>query len=180
MTDLQKTVEPTEVPSQPASDRAGAPIDDVASWPTADAVNQPITVSPEPVGAPPPAPDLSINRGALGALKAGQVDVSVGAIGAARADRISVQFGSIGGAAAREIQVSTGGVGGVLAQSVKLEQAFARSIIAQRVTLGRGAGAGIVLAARVDGDGRPLLDWRGGLAAGAVFALVWLVVRRLR
>jgi hypothetical protein len=76
--------------------------------------------------------------------------------------------------------VSTGAVGAIAAQNVKLEQAFARSVVAQRVTIGRGAGAGIVLAARVDGDGRVLLDWRGGLVVGTILALVWLVVRRLR
>ena len=93
---------------------------------------------------------------------------------------MSVELGSIGAAAAREVRVRAAGVGGLAALDARLEQTVVRTVVAQRVTLGRGTLAGIVIAARADGEGRPLLDWRGGLAAGTIFALVWLVARRLR
>jgi len=71
-------------------------------------------------------------------------------------------------AAAREVRVSTAAVGGLAALDARLEQTVVRTVVAQRVTLGRGTLAGIVIAARTDGEGRPLLDWRGGLAAGTL------------
>jgi hypothetical protein len=61
-----------------------------------------------------------------------------------------------------------------------IEQAFVRSVIAREVHFARGSGAGIVIAARVDGDARVLVDWRGGLAAGAVLGSLWVILRRLR
>jgi hypothetical protein len=173
MTDLKKTDGPT-------ADSTSQSTDDQPTGPSADATGGPVIAASPTAGTQRSSPDVSLNRGALGAVKAGDVVVSVGAIGAARADRISIQVGSIGAAAAREIRVSTGGVGAIAGQNVQLQQSLVRTVVAQRVTLGRGAGAGIVVAARVDGDGRALLDWRGGLAAGTIFALVWLVVRRLR
>ena len=166
MTDLTKTAEPTDdAPDRPTENAPSSTMADVA---------------PAAARSLPSAPDISVNRGALGAVTAGDVVVSVGAIGAARADRVSVQLGSIGAAAARELRVTTGAVGSVAAQSARFEQTLVRTVVAQRVTLGRGTLAGIVVAAHVDGEVRPLLDWRGGLAAGTIFALVWLMVRRLR
>ena len=124
--------------------------------------------------------DLTIHRSAVGALRAGDAVVSIGAIGAARADRVSVEFGAIGAAAAREIQVGPGTVGLLVAREARVEQAFVRTAVAQHLTLGRGSGAAVVFAVHADGDGRPLLDWRGGLAAGTIVGLVWLLLRRLR
>jgi hypothetical protein len=36
----------------------------------------------------------------------------------------------------------------------------------------------VLLARRVEGDIRPVLDWRGAVALGAVFAIVRAVFRR--
>lgn len=143
----------------------------------------------EPPTAPPAGdeagpvagrPDVVVKRGAIGAVEAGEVVLSVGAIGAARAQRISVEFGAVGALAGREVRVSQAGVGAVAAREARFEQAFVRSVIARDVHFARGSGAGVVIAGRVDGDARFVLDWRGGLTAGAALALVWLVVRRLR
>jgi hypothetical protein len=130
-----------------------------------------------PAGGPP---DVVVRSGAIGAVEAGEVVVSVGAIGAARAERVSVEFGAVGALAGKEVRVSQAGVGAVAAREARFEQAFVRSVIARDVHFARGSGAGVVVAARVDGDARILFDWRGGLAAGTVLALVWLVLRRFR
>jgi hypothetical protein len=138
---------------------------------------------PEPSGTPGSGavpPDVSVQGGAIGAVQAGEVVVSRGAIGAARADRVSVELGGIGAAAAGELRVSSGAVGFAAARDARFEQAIVRSVVAQRVTLGRGSAAVVVLALRSDGPGRPLLDWRGGLAGGTILGLVWLVLRRFR
>jgi hypothetical protein len=138
---------------------------------------------PEPSGTPGSGavpPDVSVQGGAIGAVQAGEVVVSRGAIGAARADRVSVELGAIGAVAAGRVRLSSGAANLVLAREARFEQAIVRSIFAQRVTLRRGSAAGIVLAARVDGPGRPLIDGRAGLLAGTIVALAWLIVRRLR
>ncbi len=125
-------------------------------------------------------PDVHVQRGAVGSVEAGEVVVSVGAIGAARAKRVSVELGAVGVVAGSEVRVTQAGVGAVAARSARFEQAIVRSVIARDVHFARGSGAGVVIAARVDGDPRILLDWRGGLAAGTVLGLVWLILRRLR
>jgi len=157
-------------------------------------VDAPSTAEPVPVvvarsaGSPtgrtnesrPPLPDVRVDMGGLGAVQADKVVVSVGGIGAARAERVSVQVGAIGAVAADRAKVSAGAANLVLAREATLEQAIVQTVTAGRVTLGRGSVAGIVIAGRVDGPGRPILDGRAGLVAGAVIALTWLIVRRLR
>jgi hypothetical protein len=44
-------------------------------------------------------------------------------------------------------------------------------VIAQRVTINRPSAIGILIAQHVHGDVRPLIDWRGALAAGAVIGM---------
>jgi hypothetical protein len=141
---------------------------------TAETVTEPATETR------PAVPDVSVSRGGIGAVQAGEVVVSVGAIGAAQAERVSVELGAIGAVAAGRVRLSSGAANLVLAREARFEQAIVRSIFAQRVTLRRGSAAGIVLAARVDGPGRPLIDGRAGLVAGTIVALAWLIVRRLR
>ncbi len=124
--------------------------------------------------------DVLVQRGAMGSVEAGEVVVSVGAIGAARAQRVSVEFGAVGALAGGEVRVTQAAVGAVAARDARFEQAFVRSVVARDVHFARGSGAAVVIAGRVDGDARILFDWRGGLAAGTILALVWLVLRRLR
>ncbi len=143
MTDRSSPVEP---PATPAPDARAGPADG-------------------PIAG---LPDVVVQRGAIGALQADEVVVSVGAIGAARAQRVSVEFGAIGAVAAREIRLTQGAAGTVAALEARIEQAVVRSVIARDVHFARGSGAAVVIAARVDGDARIMLDWRGGLAAGAV------------
>lgn len=155
MTDRSSSVEP---PTTPLSDTRGRP-------------------AAGPIEGPP---DVIVQRGAIGAVEAAEVVVSIGAIGATRAQRVSVEFGAVGAIAAREVRLTQGAVGSVAALEARIEQAVVRSVIAREVHFARGSGAAVVIAARVDGDPRILLDWRGGLAVGAVLGLIWLVVRRLR
>jgi hypothetical protein len=138
-----------------------------------------MTDHPEPT---PPAPplDIELRRGAIGALKADDLNLTVGAIGAARADRATVEFGAVGALAAGDASVTMSAVGTVAALDARVSQALVRSVVARDVHFARGSGAAVVFAARVDGEPTILLDWRGGLAAGTIVALVWLIVRRLR
>jgi hypothetical protein len=132
--------------------------------------------------ATPDAPltDVAVHRGAIGAVQADDLAVTVGAIGAARADRVSVEFGAVGALAAREATVTMSAVGAVAAQDARVSQAFVRTVFARDVHFARGSGALVVFAGRMDGQPTVLLDWRGGLVAGTIVAVVWLIVRRLR
>ena len=106
--------------------------------------------------------------------------VQWGGIGAARAERVGVEFGSIGAALAGEVSVSQGIAGSIVAREVVVEQALARTVIAQNVRFTRPSAVLVVIAAKVEGEVRPLLDWRGALAAGAVLGLVAAAVTALR
>ena len=53
-------------------------------------------------------------------------------------------------------------------------------MIANEVHAERTTGVLVLLARRVDGDVRTLLDWRGALAFGAAFGIVSALLRRRR
>jgi hypothetical protein len=119
---------------------------------------------------------LTIEQGGVGAVTAREVSVTQGGIGAARAQSVSVELGGIGAAMTNQLTVRQGLVGAVIARDASFEQAGVRSLIANHVAFGPNSGAAVVIAARVEGDVRPLFDWRAalafGLAAGAVGTLL--------
>ena len=125
-------------------------------------------------------PAVRIERSAVRAVHADDLTVTFGAIAAARADRVSVGMGAVGAIAAREASLTMASAGMVAAQQARISQAVVRSVVAREVHFERGSGAAVVIAGRTDGQATVLLDWRGGLAAGTIVALVWLIVRRLR
>ena len=57
--------------------------------------------------------------------------------------------------------------------------AFVRTLVAADVTVSGPTGIGILIARRVVGDVKVLLDWRGALAFGAAAGLVAGIVRRV-
>ena len=123
---------------------------------------------------------VDVRMGGIGRLDAEEVFVQWGGIGAARADRASVELGSLGAALAGELRVTQGIAGTVAARDATIDQSLVRTLIAQRVTITRPTGVLVMIAQHVSGDVRPLLDWRGALAAGAAFGLVSSVIRALR
>jgi hypothetical protein len=126
------------------------------------------------------AQQVEVRMGGIGQLEADDVFVSWGGIGAARADLVSVEFGSVGAALADELRVSQGSVGFAAARDVNVEQSFVRTLIAQNVRISRPSAVLLLIAGRVEGSVRPLLDWRGALAFGAAFGLVSALVRKGR
>jgi hypothetical protein len=124
------------------------------------------------------AQTVDLQRGGIGRLVATEVNVTQGGIGAARSDRLTVRQGVVGAAMAGSFELTQGGVRSVLARDARLEQSFAQSIVANQVTMGPRSGALVVIARRVQGDVRVLLDWRGALAFGAALGLVLGLLRR--
>jgi hypothetical protein len=123
---------------------------------------------------------VEVHQGAVGRVDTSELTVTQGAIGAARADRIDVQMGAIGAVMSRDLSITQGGAGSVLAQDVQVDQSFVRTLVAREVTFRKPSAALVVIAQRVSGDVRVLLDWRGALAFGAAFGLLSGLLRRAR
>lgn len=124
------------------------------------------------------AVNVDVSRGGIGRARAVDIAVSQGGIGMARGDRVSVEMGAIGAALGGEVRVTQGAVGSVLARDVRIEQSAVRSVIANNVVFERTTGVLFLLARRVEGDVRVLLDWRGAVAFGAALGVVMSVFRR--
>ncbi|HEX5590617.1 MAG TPA: hypothetical protein VFX65_10045 [Candidatus Limnocylindrales bacterium] len=148
-------------PTDAAADAAAAPtIHEDGSWVQADAVE--------------------VRQGAVGRIDATEVEVTQGAVGAIRAEHVLVQMGGVGAALGGEVSINQGGAGSVLAQNVRIEQSFVRTLVGQHVEIHRPSAVLVLIAQRVSGDVRPLLDWRGALALGAVFGIAAGILGRGR
>jgi hypothetical protein len=93
---------------------------------------------------------------------------------------VGVEFGSVGAALAGELNVTQGFAGSTVAREATIEQGIARTVIAGRVSFTRPSAVLVLIAGRVDGEVRPLLDWRGALAAGAAIGLVSVIAKAVR
>jgi hypothetical protein len=152
---------PAEPAPVPAAEPAAAPVATIAS------------LRLERGGiAEATADTVEVRMGGIGALDADDVFVQLGGIGAARAERVSVEFGSVGAAMAGEIRVTQGFAGSVMAREATIEQGIVRTLVAQHVQITRPSAVLVLIAQRVTGDVRPVLDWRGALVAGIAFGLV--------
>jgi hypothetical protein len=158
----------------PATGRLGDP---PASTGTAPSFDSPAIAED---GSAIQADHVEVRMGAVGRVDSGQLHVLQGAVGGARADSVSVQQGAIGGVVAGEASVRQGFARSILARSVRVEQSFVRTLVAAEVNLERTTVVGVLLARRVAGDVRVLVDWRGALAFGAAFGLVAGLLRRRR
>ena len=123
---------------------------------------------------------VEVMRGAVGSIRAGDVHVRNGVVGGIAGRDASVEMGLVGGIAAREASVSQGVVRTILAQDVRIEQSVVRSVVANQVQVGPTTAIGFVIARRIDGNPRVLLDWRGALALAAVFGALAGILRLSR
>jgi len=117
---------------------------------------------------------------AIGRLDATEVAASYSAVGGAQGERVSVEIGALGGAIADRISVSQSAVGLLVAGEAEIEQALLRTVVARRVSFRRASGALVLIAGRVEGDVRTVLDWRGALAAGVAAGVVLALLRPRR
>ncbi len=122
---------------------------------------------------------FELRMGAIGRVDADVVDATMGAIGGVRAGSVEARQAVVGGVLAGRVDVSQSIAQSVVAREVRLSQAFARTIVAGTVHVDRATGIGIVIARRVDGDVRTLLDWRGAAAFGVAMGLVSGLVRSM-
>jgi hypothetical protein len=121
---------------------------------------------------------LEVRWGGIGRSDADDVAVTFGGVGLARARQVSVELGGLGLGLGEEVRVSQAVANAVVGSSVELEQSFSRVVVGARVTFRRASGALVVIAGRVDGEVRTLVDWRGALAFGAATGLAIGLLRR--
>jgi hypothetical protein len=118
-----------------------------------------------------------VRLGAVGRVRAERADVSQSVVGGMLADDVRVELGTVGGLIARDVAVSQSRVGSLLAGGpVTLDRTMAGAVVAPNVSLDERSGALIVLAYRVEGNVRALLDPRGAVIFGVVAGLVLAVV----
>lgn len=116
---------------------------------------------------------IDVQQGGIGQANATDIAVSQGGIGFARGGRVSIEMGAVGAAIGDDVRVTQGMSGIVAAQGEAIvDQSFVSTLIADRVTMRQPSGVVLLIARQVDGNVRPLLDWRGAVAAGAVAGLV--------
>jgi hypothetical protein len=126
------------------------------------------------------ATNVDVSRGGIGRAEATDIAVSQGGIGFARGERVSLEMGGIGAAFGDEVRLTQGAAGAIIARDARVEQAIVRTVVANNVTVERTTGVLFLLARRVDGNVRAVLDWRGALAFGAAFGLISVLFRRRR
>jgi hypothetical protein len=78
-------------------------------------------------------------------------------------------MGVVGAAMGGHVTVGQGMAGTVLAQDANVDQSFVRTLVARDVTVNRPSLIVFMIAQRVSGEIRVLLDWRGAIAFGAAF-----------
>jgi hypothetical protein len=160
-------------PPAPVSATAAMPVEE----PSAAAIVERLAVQQGGL-AQAQAVAIDVHQGGIGMADATDIAVSQGGIGIARGDRVSVEMGAVGLTIAGEARLSQGVAQTIIAREATFEQGLLGTVIAERVTVRQPAFVGIILANRVDGEVRALLDWRGALAAGAVIGLVLGILRR--
>jgi hypothetical protein len=109
------------------------------------------------------------------------VAIRLGGAAVAHGERLSVELGVVGLVVSGDAALTQSYARSILAREVRIKQSVAQSVVAGNVVFEKQSGAFIVLARKVEGDVRTVLDWRGALALGAVLAAgIGLLARRKR
>jgi hypothetical protein len=125
------------------------------------------------------AEHVDVRQGGIGRVEAGgDVRVQMGGIGYARAGSVSVQMGGMGAAVGERVEVTRSGVRAVFGRDARIGQSLVQTIVANEVVVERPSAVLFLVARRVSGDVRVLLDWRGALAFGAAFGVLVGLLRR--
>ena len=124
------------------------------------------------------AREVDVRLGGIAYAHADRVSVTAGGVALARADHVSVERGTVGAAFAREASLKQAYARTVLAGEVRVDQGLAGTVLTGRATFDRPSGVLLLIAGRVEGPVKALLDWRAALAFGAAFGLAWGIARR--
>ena len=94
------------------------------------------------------------------------------------ADTVSLDRGFLGVALGRESRVIQSLANLVGASEATVDQSLVGSVVGGRVTVRQPSAIGVLIAGRVEGSVRPIIDWRGALAFGVAVGVLARVLRR--
>ena len=121
---------------------------------------------------------IDIRQGGIGRASGTDIAVSQGSIGFAQGERVSLEMGAIGAAIGDDVRVTQSMSGFVGARGeATVDQSLVSTLVADHVTIRQPSAVLLLIAHQVDGTVRPLLDWRGALAAGAVAGILLGLLR---
>jgi hypothetical protein len=126
------------------------------------------------------AESIDITQGGIGRARAGGIAVSQGGVGLAQADNVSLERGFIGAAIGQETRLLQSMSNVVMGGETTVDQSLVGTMVSGSVTVRQPSAIGVLIAGRVEGSVRPILDWRGAIAFGAAYALVRAILRRGR
>jgi hypothetical protein len=126
------------------------------------------------------ADTIDITQGGIGRARAGGIAVSQGGVGLAQADSVALERGMIGAAFGQETRLLQSMSNVVMGGETTVDQSLVGTMVSGSVTVRQPSAIGILIAGRVEGSVRPILDWRGAIAFGAAYALVIAILRRGR
>ena len=122
-----------------------------------------------------------VGHGLAARIDGDHVEFALGAVGVAHGREMDVGQALVGLALADDITMRQSSARLLVArEAVRLEMSAAAGVLANHVEIGPRAAVGVVVARSVEGDVRPLLDWRGALVFGAAFAVVTSVLGSMR
>jgi hypothetical protein len=103
--------------------------------------------------------------------------------GDVRAENVTLNQGGARDIEATTVSITQGGAAQVRARRADSltvnEGGSAFAVLSQKATVEDGASVFVLVAGEVNGDARPLLDWRAALALGAGLVIAWRLVRRI-
>ena len=124
------------------------------------------------------AREVDVRLGGIAYAQADDITVTAGGVALARADHLTVELGRLGAAFAREATSPRPTPDRSSPRTSASTRAWSARCSTGRATFDRPSGVLMLIAGRVDGPVKALLDWRAALAFGAAFGLVVGLVRR--
>jgi hypothetical protein len=126
------------------------------------------------------AETVVVRQGAVQRIDANDVEVKQAGVLFARAETLDIAQAGVMGALAGELSMELSAARFVGArESVRLEQSAALVALGNHVEVAPNSAVGVLIARTVDGDVRPLFDWRAAAVFGAMAGLVYAVLRLL-
>lgn len=144
---------------------------DAAELPAPDDSDAPVNLDEK--GHPP------ADQG-MGDIRAENVTLTQGGARDIEATTVSIMQGGAARVSAEQLNISQGGVAMARTDELAInEGGTAFAVVADKATIAEGSNVFLLVSGQVDGDGRPVLDWRSALAVGVGFAAALSVIRRI-
>lgn len=124
------------------------------------------------------AGSVQVRQGGIANAQADDISVSMGGVALARAERVSVEMGGMGISFARETHLTQGAARSLIAKDVHVDQSLVGTVLAGKMTFERPSAIFLLVAGKVEGQVKAMLDWRGAIAFGAAFGVVVGLLRR--